>query len=213
MLRSRRGAGDVRLPLGAQADTAAVTEAAWKEFHVRLRAFVSRRIADRADAEDIVQDVFMEMHRSLPSLRTRDRLGPWLHRTARNAVIDHYRRPRRRREVLAGGAGDLDGPAPAADARKAEAVAARCLAPLIQRLPAAHRRALEMVELRGLTQKAAAEREGVTVSGMKARVQRGRRQLKGALLQCCEIALDGRRSVMGCRRREPGAGACGCGAD
>jgi RNA polymerase sigma-70 factor (ECF subfamily) len=211
VLRSRAGAGDVRLPLGTEADAGALTEAAWKQFHVRLRAFVSRRIGDRADAEDIVQDVFMEMHRSLPSLRSRDRLGPWLHRAARNAVIDHYRRPRRRREVLAGGTSDLDGPAPPPDSGQAGAVAARCLAPLIHRLPAPYRRSLEMVELRGLTQKAAAERESVTVSGMKARVQRGRRHLKAALLQCCEIALDGRRGVMGCRRRAHGPGACGCG--
>lgn len=62
----------------------------------------------RADAEDIVQKVFMEVHRSLPTLRTPDRLGPWLYRTARNAVVDHYRTPARHREVPSGDASDLD---------------------------------------------------------------------------------------------------------
>lgn len=93
--------GDLRLPLDAVAgsDSGGETEVAWREFHLRLRAFVSRRVKHRADADDIVQKVFMEMHRSLATLRTRDRLGPWLYRTARNAVVDHYRTPAHRREL------------------------------------------------------------------------------------------------------------------
>jgi RNA polymerase sigma-70 factor (ECF subfamily) len=51
------------------------------------------------------------------------------------------------------------------------------------------------VELQGLTQQAAAKRIGLSLSGMKSRVQRGRQQLKRMLDGCCRIQLDPRNGV------------------
>lgn len=217
MLRDGQDDGDLRLSLDAVAsgDPGGETEVAWREFHLRLRAFVSRRVKHRADAEDIVQKVFMEMHRSLPTLRTRDGLGAWLYRTARNAVVDHYRTPARRREMPSGDTRDLEVSRPLTasmddDEVADKASAADCLTPMIQRLPDAYRRAIELVELRGVTQRAAAESEGISESGMKTRVQRARRQLKASLLQCCQIALDARRGVLSCETHRSVNNPCGC---
>jgi RNA polymerase sigma-70 factor (ECF subfamily) len=54
------------------------------------------------------------------------------------------------------------------------------------------RRAVELIDLEGLPQARAAQREGVSVSGMKSRVQRGRRRLADLLGQCCALTLDTR---------------------
>jgi RNA polymerase sigma-70 factor (ECF subfamily) len=203
LLRAVRRADDLRVPLGPRPEPA-VTERAWTEFHARIRGFVSRRVRHGADADDIVQRVFLEMHRRLETLRARDRLAPWLYRTARNAVIDHYRSPVRRREVPSGDTRDLADarqPVSAADEEDARTLAADCVRPMLVHLPAAHRRAIELVELQGVTQTAAARVEGLSVSGMKTRVQRARRQLKASLLECCRIELDRRGGVMGCETR------------
>ena len=64
------------------------------------------------------------------------------------------------------------------------------------------------VELEGLTQKKAAERLGISLSGIKSRVQRGRRKLKHELLSCCNVALDRRRGVVAYEVRQQGS--CGC---
>ena len=61
-----------------------------------------------------------------------------------------------------------------------------------------------MVELDGLTQKAAAERVGLSLSGMKSRVQRGRLQLRQMLEACCRIELDGRHSPVEYEVRDAG---------
>src|SRR5688572_22576962 len=79
-------------------------ESVWEEFHDRMRAFVARRVGSAADAEDIVQKVFLRIHRTVATLRDRDRLDAWLYQIARNAVVDHYRSPSRRREVPSGDA-------------------------------------------------------------------------------------------------------------
>lgn len=82
-----------------------------------------------------------------------------------------------------------------------------------------YRRALEMTDLDGVTQAAAAEAEGISVSGMKSRVQRARKQLAELFTQCCALTLDARGLPMeytprtNCGHGESGnqAGSgCGC---
>ena len=65
-----------------------------------------------------------------------------------------------------------------------------------------------MVDLQGVTQQEAALRVGVSLSGMKSRVQRGRRQLRAVLEKCCRIDLDRRGGIAAyAARRSDG---CGC---
>jgi RNA polymerase sigma-70 factor (ECF subfamily) len=73
---------------------------------------------------------------------------------------------------------------------------AACLRPMLNRLLNDYREALTLVELEGFTQQATAERLGLSLSGMKSRVQRGRKQLKQMLDECCVIQLDRRRGLV-----------------
>jgi RNA polymerase sigma-70 factor (ECF subfamily) len=72
---------------------------------------------------------------------------------------------------------------------------AGCLRPMIERLFGEYRQAVILIDLEGLTQQEAAAQLGLSLSGMKSRIQRGRRQLKGMLEACCTIELDQRRGV------------------
>jgi RNA polymerase sigma-70 factor (ECF subfamily) len=67
---------------------------------------------------------------------------------------------------------------------------------MIERLSLGYRQAVILIDLEGLTQQEAAAQLGLSLSGMKSRVQRGRRQLKGMLEACCAIELDQRRGVV-----------------
>jgi len=191
----------------------------WQQVHDGLRAFVSKRVANEAEVEDILQEVFLRMHRKLGSLKDPRRMVPWVFRITRNAIIDHYRKPARQREMPAGLSADLDTDHPvsvppvtdeSADTGQLRTELAGCLRPMIDRLSADYRQAVTLVELDGLTQQAAAKRLGLSVSGMKSRVQRGRRQLKDMLEACCEIQLDGRRAVADYRVRDPQSDPCEC---
>jgi RNA polymerase sigma-70 factor (ECF subfamily) len=182
-----------------------------------MRSFVSRRVRSDADAEDIVQKVFLQMHRTVASLREADRLDAWLYQVARNAIVDHYRSPARRREVPSGDALDMAPLLPAGLASgppdtSALEQASACLRPMVDRLPELYRRAITLVELGGRSQVEAARMEGVSVSGMKARVQRGRSRLKDMLLECCAVALGATGGVLDCEpqaRKDTDVGMCG----
>jgi RNA polymerase sigma-70 factor, ECF subfamily len=197
-------------------------QAVWQQVHDGLRGFVAKRVADRAEVEDILQEVFLRMHRKLGSLKDPRRLVSWMFQITRHAIADHYRAPARHREVPAGLSADLDAEHPAsvppaadesADAGRLRTELAGCLRPMIDRLSADYRQAVILVELDGLTQQAAAKRLGLSASGMKSRVQRGRRQLKAMLEACCEIQLDGRRGVADYALRDPQSDPCGCSPD
>jgi RNA polymerase sigma-70 factor (ECF subfamily) len=75
-------------------------------------------------------------------------------------------------------------------------------------LAAGDQQALQMVEFDGLTQVEAAARLGLSVSGMKSRVQRARSHLRTALDDCCRIALDRRGGVISYEARTGDCGSC-----
>jgi RNA polymerase sigma factor (sigma-70 family) len=60
----------------------------------RLRNFIRKRVADEADAEDILQDVFYEFVQAYRLMKPIEQAGAWLFRVARNRIIDLYRKRR-----------------------------------------------------------------------------------------------------------------------
>jgi len=66
----------------------------------RLRNFIWKRVADEADAEDILQDVFFELVETYRLLKPIEQVGAWLFRVARNRITDLFRK--RRVEALSG---------------------------------------------------------------------------------------------------------------
>jgi RNA polymerase sigma-70 factor (ECF subfamily) len=181
-----------------------------EELRRELRRFVARRVDDEETAEDLVQEIMLRIFHRIGSVRARERLDAWMYQTARNAIVDYYRRSARR-ELSAGSAAELEPALPAHSEpdpdNDAEREIARCLKPLLGRLTPGYRQAVELVEFDRLPQRIAAERLGVSVSGLKSRVQRARQQLKAMLTDCCAIELDSRRHVHGYQPRETG---CGC---
>ena len=209
LLRRELGPGAVRMPVTT---STAQADALWTDLHERLRGFVGRRIGDPHTADDVAQDVLLSLHRSMGDLRVEDRLDAFAYRIARNAIIDHYRSrasakesPTQPDDLLThldvGGDTDQD---PDPDAARQEL--ARCLAPLIRQLPEPYREALTLTDLGKLSQVEAAQVVGLSVPGMKARVQRARAQVHESLTGCCKVALDSRRQITDVQRTGP----CAC---
>jgi RNA polymerase sigma-70 factor, ECF subfamily len=179
-------------------------EASWTQTVEGLRAFVASRVDDKELAADITQDVIV---RSIASgaLDRVDNPAAWLYRSARNAVIDHYR-TRRQHASLDG----LDAwPAQDVDDVPNDATRelSRCLQPMLAQLPSAAREALVRIDVDGQTQQRAARDLGLSLSGMKSRVQRARRDLKDLLERCCAVDVDRRGGVAD---YQPAGGGCGC---
>lgn len=152
----------------------------WIEHKTRLRGYVAKRVRERDAVDDILQNVFLKAHSSLHTLKSHDSLAAWLYRIAANAITDHYRGRRPSEEL----SDELAAPELEADYI---GELASCLHPLIADLPETYRLPLVLSEIEGVTQKEVAARLGLSLSGAKSRVQRGREKLRQRLLECCDI--------------------------
>lgn len=162
-----------------------ISEGVWQEHHAKLRAFVRSRVSDDATSDDILQTVFLKMHSDLASLKDETKLQSWLYRIARNAIVDHFRSQRLTVEIPEWL------PQPEMDyGEKVTQELAECLKPMVRLLPDKYREAVTLSELEGLTQREVADIQGISLSGAKSRVQRGRVLLKGLLAECCQLEFD-----------------------
>ena len=198
------------MTLDRQTDQTLEIGTIWAEVGAEVERFVRRRISDPHHADDVVAEVMLRIHQNLGSLDDRERLTAWVYRIARNAITDHYRRSARRRDVVAAepqSGEDLGADAWLDDQAATLSELASCIRPLVDALPGDYRRALVLTDLEGRSQVEAARLEGISVSGMKSRVQRGRRQFATLVKQCCDVVTDSRGELIDFRLRSDG---CGC---
>lgn len=175
-------------------------EPAWSAVEGTVRGFLHRRLrGDAATADDLTQEVFLRLRRSLDDLRTIDALGPWVMRIARSVLIDHVRRQRPTATIA-----DIDPSLPDAEAEDPGdlRMLSTWLRGQLDHLPAHEADAIRLTDLDGLTMVQAAERLDIGLPALKARVRRGRARLRVALDVCCAVILDGRGRPTDCEPRQ-----------
>ncbi len=169
---------------------------AWQQFEQQLRSYVGRHVENGA-ADDIVGDILLRLVRNREALEEANNPTAWVYRVAANAITDYRRK--RAQEASALEAWTHDDATPETETETADL--ARCMLPLIRNLPGPYAEALLLTEIGGLSQTVAADRLGLSVSGMKSRVQRASAKLKAALLRCCEVEFDRRGDVLDYSRK------------
>ncbi len=181
------------------------TEHIWQEFSERLKSFILRRVRSEHDADDILQDAFGKIHANAGSLKQQDKLESWLYQITRNTITDYYRRQSNAPLDIA------DMPEPEASEEgpqeHLEELTA-CLKPMIDSPPEKYRQAIVATEYEGLSQKELSQQLGMSLSGVKSRVQRSRERLKGTLLGCCHFEFDRLGKVINYQPKEPGCRYC-----
>jgi len=175
----------------------------WNELAGRLRAFIRRRVSNNAETEDILQDVFLKLARRADELPGPAKLQGWIFLIARNAIIDLYR-TRKETVAVPETLAAEEGAAP----EELEGLNVS-LRRMIRSLPEPYREAIQLTEIEGVPQVELARRLGISVSGAKSRVQRGRQALKKMLLDCCQFEFDRRGGINDCAPRGNDCPECG----
>jgi RNA polymerase sigma-70 factor (ECF subfamily) len=163
----------------------------WDQYSSRLKGFIRSRVWDDAEAEDILQEVFIRIHRNLCCTPDWEKPEGWFYQIARHLIIDHYRRRRESVEIPESLPAEPDMPED-----DPEAILALSLREVIDEMPELYRQALILTEYQGLSQKELAERQGISLSGAKSRVQRARQKLRDMLLSCCHFEFDRRGRIL-----------------
>jgi RNA polymerase sigma factor (sigma-70 family) len=146
----------------------------------RLRNFIRRRVADREDAEDVLQDVFYELVEAYRMMKPVEQVTAWLFRVARNRIIDLFRRNEREASRNDPATIKEDGeplqleellPSPDAgpDAAYARSLLLEELDAALDELPDEQREVFIAHELMGYSFKELAEQTGVSLNTLLSR--------------------------------------------
>jgi RNA polymerase sigma-70 factor (ECF subfamily) len=171
------------------ARAAAGDSAAFRELYDRHRADVARlvyrMVGGRSEFEDVIQEVFVQVYRSLKDFRGQSKLSTWMHRVTVNVVLMH-RRAARSRPVFADeppGDGLLrsEVTAPDEDVERRERM--RAFGRLLDRLADKKRIVFVLHELEGVPPSEIAEIVGAPVLTVRTRLFYARRELEAMLAE------------------------------
>ncbi|PCI77859.1 MAG: RNA polymerase subunit sigma-70 [SAR86 cluster bacterium] len=180
----------------------------WEQFHGELYGFLITRVNSDATAQDILQSAFLRAHKQLTAGNIPEQPRAWLYQIARNLIVDSHRRAGRQQSLADKVAAEPTSAELADNEGDAFSLVARMLPMFIEQLDAPYRDALQMTELEGLTQGEAAASSGISLSGMKSRIQRGRKKVYDSLEQCCAFELDARGHMIACVSRTRTSDCC-----
>ncbi len=174
-------------------------DAIYRDYYARIRRYLARLVG-MGEAEDLTQEVFLKISRSLDSFRGESSIATWVYRIATNAAIDRVRSPAYRSRVSS---------APVEESREADEVVAAaedrvfsaeedairremsgCVQDLMTQLPENYRTVLVLSEIEGMKNSEIAEVLGLSLETVKIRLHRARRRLKEILEANCSFYRD-----------------------
>lgn len=155
----------------------------WQNMNDQLMGFVLKKVKDKDDAKDIIQDIFIKVFSKIGDLKNEDKVDSWIFQITRNSINDYFRKnsKKHKTEQITENIQDTI---------EANNEFSNCVIPMINSLSPKYKEALMLSEIDGITQKELAIRLNISYTGVKSRVQRGRKQLKELLIKCCAIKTD-----------------------
>jgi len=175
---------DVRLMLAAQAGDTAAFQHLYEKYGRQIVRFARQFCGSQARAEELAQDIFLQVYKARASYEARARFSTWLFRVATNACLSEMRRPEHRTRTASldaveedeEGERRLELPDPEAPEGEAAALASEKrarLRRLLAQLPPQQRVALLLARAEGFSYDEVAENLGVSVPAVKSLIHRG----------------------------------------
>ena len=156
---------------------------AWHAYEAQLLNYLTHQLGDRAQAQDLLQEVFLKSMRMGTGFCALDNPRAWLYQVAKTTLIDHHRCAKPAEELP----GDL---AALQNERAPVDELDVCLLRNLQHLGDADRSIVQTCDLQGQTLREYAQASGLTLAATKSRLLRARQRLRQLLLDNCQVRFD-----------------------
>jgi RNA polymerase sigma-70 factor (ECF subfamily) len=178
----------------------------WLKFSHPVKDFIRNQTHHADVTDDILQEVFIKIHQNLHLLKDEERVAGWVFQIARNTVLNYFRTQKKHLENQEFHQRETEGESYFKENNLNEIVGI-WLEEFKKDLDPKYQEALQLVDIEGITQVELANRLGISVSGAKSRVQRGREQLKQKLIDCCPVKTDQYGNILEIENKD---GSCVC---
>jgi len=169
---------------------------AWSRHEPELRGWARHRLGNAAEADDLLQDLFLKALRQGERFCEVHNARAWLFEVARNTLADRLRVARDTVDLP----DDLSAPVNEVDT--VESLAA-CLPRVLSELSPQDREAITRCDLQGVPQAEFAAANGLSLSAAKSRVQRTRQRLRERMTLACQVRFDDAGHVSDFVPRDP----------
>jgi RNA polymerase sigma-70 factor (ECF subfamily) len=162
----------------------AAFELVYERYHRRTYSLCLRMTANQTEAEDLTQEVFIQLFRKIGSFRGDSAFSTWLHRLTVNQVLMHFRRRHVKNERTS-----EDGEIPerpvtgSANPNKMAVVDRIALKNAIRQLPNGYRRVFVLHDVEGFEHEEVARMMGISVGTSKSQLHKARLKLRDLLLE------------------------------
>ena len=161
------------------------TSTIYKDYSDKLYHFILSRTQNETVSKDLLQEVFLKVHLKIDSLKDVSKLKSWIFSIASNTVNDYFRK----NKIEPPAFNDKDIHFEDESLKDAHSFQ-NCLIPHIKNLPPHYKEAVYMSEIKGMKQAEVAKKLGLSLSGAKSRIQRGRDLLREGYMNCCDYKIN-----------------------
>jgi len=172
---------DAAAHAAAPADDCPTFEAVYQQHFDFVWRLARRFGAEEGAVDDVVQDVFVVVHRKLGDFEGRSSVRTWLYGIARRVVSDHRKKRSRRRETTIEDAGPVEATAADPEGRAAQSQRLDLLRQLLEELPDEQREVFVLAELEQMSAPEIAELTGAKLNTVYSRLRLARRAFERGL--------------------------------
>ena len=177
----------------------------FREYQHPIYNYLLRMTQNKAVAEDLTQETFIRVHRSLPSFRGEASISTWIYRIATNISLDYFKRSGNRLvaqavsldEIEFEGEWVVDRNSTSPEKLADQSEMSECVQSFIHRLSPSFRAVLVLHDLQGLKNREIADVLDIPLSTVKIRLPRARNKLRESLNKGCDFNQD-ERNVFVC---------------
>ena len=181
----------------------------YEEFHPKILHYLSR-LTNPHEAEDIAQEVFEKVNRSLRNFKGESKLSTWLYRIATNTAIDRMRTPSFKRSFESTSLEDdigvedsnvwLGHKKTLTDQTFIRKEMSECVREFIYKLPSDYKTIILLSELEGFKNTEIADVLQISLDTVKIRLHRARAKLKAVLNDGCDF-YHNEQNALACDRK------------
>lgn len=148
-----------------------------KKYHNRVINIANSLVGNTSDAEDIAQEAFLKVYRSLHSFNARAKFSSWLYRVTVNTAYDHLRKHTHKAASL----DEIDYENIADTKNHEDVIAKDSMQDALRKIPFLFRSALILKEIEGLSYEEIAKTLSIRIGTVESRIFRARKMLKDIL--------------------------------
>ncbi len=179
-------------------------DAIYRDYYARITRYLARLVGVD-EAEDLAQEVFLKISRSLDGFRGDSAVLTWVYRIATNTAMDRVRSPAYKARVAsacldeptdAGESVAMEHPSSSPENEAIRSQMSGCVQDLVGQLPESYRTVLLLSETEGMKNSEISEVLGISLETVKIRLHRARARLKELLEANCSFYHDPRNTLL-----------------